>query len=557
MSQSTLSNQEKDNTSQKGYGELIVFAGLFILFVTAIFIFNINLSDKSREHTVRILCAQHQQRAWQKSLKMLEQGRIGIYTGQDTDSIFSAFSASIRKFERCTIALHEGMMLELEGQEILVKPAEDEKISKIIQEIYDIWGSGQAGMRQLIQDIDKKSIDPASVEKMLEFAVRNDDLILDLFQDFMVKLSQLSDDQVRQLQTFQFSALILSFIVFIAMVGRSTISLKSRDRVIADRNKELQKQRDTIAEEKETIQNLLEDLQNTQTQLIQSEKMATLGQMVAGLVHEVNTPLGFVKSNVDLLKRNIGLFEETLKENRVLVDKLTGGDLDDLESQLNKVNAQFESITSYNLIEKTNQRLKDSTMGLDRLSELIMNLKNFSRLDEAKAQKVNLNECLDSSLLIANHVVKNRAKVEKNYAEGVEAECFPAQLNQVFLNLITNAAQAMPAVHSKEAEAEPELGTIWLKTEEQNDNVMITIEDNGKGIDPQEMKKIFEPFFTTKPVGEGTGLGLSIVYKIIEKHAGKIKVKSTVGKGTRFEISLPKVLAGKESFDVEYSDLIT
>ena len=554
MSNPEPSDVNNQSLTQKGYGELIVYALLFILFITSIFVFNINLSDKSREHTVRILCAQHQQRAWQKALKSLEQARIGLYTGQPTDSAFIAFSMSMKKFGECTIALHKGKPLIIEQQELNVLPPDDEVTQQIIASIYNIWLSGKDDMNRLIDNIGKGTINPQLVEQMLEFAVRNDDQILDYCQEFMVKLSQLSDERVGQLQTSQISALVLSFLVFIAMGVRSTISLRARDKVIDERNQELKKQHDTIAKEKETIEDLLEDLQNTQTQLIQSEKMATLGQMVAGLVHEVNTPLGFIKSNVDILKRNVGLFEQTLQENRLLVEKLADGDLDDLEAQLHKVQELYDQLNSYNLIDKTNQRLNDSIMGLDRLSDLVLNLKNFSRLDEASAQNVNINECIDTSLLIANHLVKNRANIIKDYGQSIDAECFPAQLNQVFLNLITNAAQAMPV--NQTTDGKPELGTIAIKTRQKDGLIHISIEDNGTGIDPQKMKKIFEPFFTTKPVGEGTGLGLAIVCKIIEKHAGKIKVKSTVGKGTRFEISLPMKLAGKEKFDIEYSDLV-
>jgi len=552
MSKFDSPNQGKDSVTQKGYGELIIYAVLFILFVSSVFIFNINLSDKSRKHTVRILCAQHQQRAWLKATKSLEQARIGLYTGQNTDSLFKEFRQSINKFERCTEALHKGGTVQLEGTTLDVLPPDDDITPKIIADLYHVWLSGEKEMKRLNNEIDTYTIDPGLVERDLEFIVRNDDLILDLCQEFMVKLSQLSDERVGQLQTFQISALILSLIVFFAMGFRSNISLKARDKIIIERNVELQKQRDTISEEKETIQNLLEDLQNTQTQLIQSEKMATLGQMVAGLAHEVNTPLGFVKSNVEVLQRNVDLFENALIENKVLANKLADGDLDDLESQLNKVNDLFNSINSYNLIDKTNQRLKDSIMGLERLSELVINLKNFSRLDEAQAQKVSVNECLDSSLLIANNVIKNRARIEKNYADDVEIECFPAQLNQVFLNLITNAAQAMPK-EGLPGEKDG-MGTITITTQSFDGTVLINIEDNGMGIEPQKMKKIFEPFYTSKPVGEGTGLGLAIVYKIIESHAGKIKVKSAVGKGTRFEISLPKTLATREKFDIEYSE---
>ncbi|ACF14109.1 integral membrane sensor signal transduction histidine kinase [Chloroherpeton thalassium ATCC 35110] len=562
------------NYTQKGYGELIIYALIFISLVAAIFAFNIMLSNKSREDTLRIYCATHQQRSWQKALKSLEQARIALFTMAPTEKPFQEFSKSINSFDLYLTTLVNGGQITINDNEVIggkrgvnaentvgesktvtVKPPEDPAMLEVINELNTVWEAGKNDMLKLSSEVAEGKIDTLLIERMLEYTVREDDSVLDACQEFIVKLGQQSDARGIELQSFQVASLILSLIVFIAMLFRSTVALKNRDKVINERTAEVIRQRDTIAEEKVLVQNLLADLQNTQAQLVHSEKMASLGQMVAGLAHEVNTPLGFVKNNVEVIERNHGIFSQAIEENQKLVKKLTDGDVDDLQEQLFKVMEVSEPINSFNLIEKTRHRIDESIMGLDRISELIINLKNFSRLDEAEAKTAQINECIDSSLIIAKNVVKHRAEVEKDYDPNAVAECFPAQLNQVFLNLITNAAQAIEVDSSENGVSERKVGKIIITTAIENDFVLIKFQDNGKGISPENLKRVFEPFFTTKPVGEGTGLGLAIVMKIIEHHGGKITVKSGVGKGTVFEVRIPKKLSEKHKFEVDYQIL--
>ncbi len=278
----------------------------------------------------------------------------------------------------------------------------------------------------------------------------------------------------------------------------------------------------------------LRDLKESQAQLLQSEKMASLGQMVAGVAHEINTPLGYVRNNIELMESMFTQARDLVLSYNQLTNMLTAEDTDEdtLESQLELVATLSEPFSDGDLFNELHALFKDSLFGVDQISELVHSLKDFSRLDRAATANVDINECLDSCLVIGKNVIKNKAEIIKEYGEVPKIDCMPSQLNQVFLNLITNAAQAMPATEK--------LGTITLRTTADQKNVYVDVEDTGKGIPPDILPKIFDPFFTTKPIGEGTGLGLSISFKIIESHRGKIDVSSEVGKGTRFRITLPQ-----------------
>lgn len=275
---------------------------------------------------------------------------------------------------------------------------------------------------------------------------------------------------------------------------------------------------------------LSEEVRQSQVQLMQSEKMSSLGQMVAGLAHEMNTPLGFVRNNMEMLQ----LKHTEIKELLSLYDNLRGqimyGSPNDVAYIMSQIDAVSQKVRSGRVYQESEQLFVNSVEGIDRIQDLVMNLKNFSRLDESTYKPVDLNASMESTLKIANHLLKSDVEIVRDYTPGLPAVSgYPAQLNQVFLNLITNAAQALPSAG----------GRITLRTRREGDSAEVRISDNGSGIAPENLKKIFEPFFTTKEVGKGTGLGLSIVYKIIEKHKGAIRAESTPGRGTEFIITLP------------------
>lgn len=267
-----------------------------------------------------------------------------------------------------------------------------------------------------------------------------------------------------------------------------------------------------LAKERNELQQALSDLQAAEAQLVHSEKMAGLGKLVAGVAHELNNPIGFIYANMDHFSRYVG----TLKD---ICDRAGVSGEDRAEAE--KAFATLE-------------RLVDSCSGgAQRIKEIVLGLRTFSRLDEAERKMVDLHEGIESTLTLLDHHLKDRITVEKRFGDLPMIECYAGQMNQVFMNLLTNAADAIDGE-----------GTITIETSADADGVAIAISDTGKGMSAEVMAQVFDPFFTTKDVGSGTGLGLSIGYGIVEKHGGTIGVESEEGKGTTFRIRLPMKQAG-------------
>ena len=251
------------------------------------------------------------------------------------------------------------------------------------------------------------------------------------------------------------------------------------------------------------------NLRASQAKLIQQEKMAALGRLVAGVAHEMNTPIGTINSNADTLARSLSV-----------VRQITSGD--DAPQQL-KDNKRLIQVLS--LLEDISRINK---LACERIVSIVGSLRNFARLDQAELQMADLREGLESTLTLVYHELKNRITIVKEYGEIPPVRCHPNQINQVFMNLLVNASQAIP-----------DKGEIRLKTFRDGDMVKVQVADNGVGIPPANLEKIFDPGFTTKGVGVGTGLGLSICFKIAEDHKGGIDVESDVGKGSTFTLRLP------------------
>ena len=265
-------------------------------------------------------------------------------------------------------------------------------------------------------------------------------------------------------------------------------------------------------------------LQEAQQQLVQSEKMASIGQLAAGVAHEINNPIGYVNSNIRSLKGYVGQILELLDTYEARETALPAEDLTAIKAA--KKAADFEFLR-----EDIGQLLSESEEGTERVRKIVQDLRDFSRAETTQNwQAVDLRHGLDSTLNIASNEVKYKADVVREYTDIPMVECLPSQLNQVFMNLFVNAAQAMP---------DNRRGTITVRTGLAGEEVWIEVADNGAGIPAAILDKVFDPFFTTKPVGKGTGLGLSLSYGIIQKHNGRISVSSTPGVGTTFRITLP------------------
>jgi len=265
------------------------------------------------------------------------------------------------------------------------------------------------------------------------------------------------------------------------------------------------------------------ELQASHEQLLQSEKLASIGQLAAGVAHEINNPVGYVHANLGTLQEyieNLCQMLESYEQLETLVN--------DNEDVLKTIQKLKQELDLEYLKEDVHNLVSESREGISRVKDIVQDLKDFSHVDEAEWQWTDLHRGLDSTLNIVSNEIKYKAEVIKEYATLPDVECLASQINQVFMNLLVNAAHAIE-----------DRGVITICSGHENDKVWVSISDTGKGIDPENLKKIFDPFFTTKAIGSGTGLGLSLSYGIVQKHGGHIEVDSTLDKGTTFTIHLP------------------
>lgn len=266
----------------------------------------------------------------------------------------------------------------------------------------------------------------------------------------------------------------------------------------------------------------LNSLTAMQMQILQSEKMASIGQLAAGVAHEINNPMAFINSNLSTLNKYIGRLTEFIEHLSSSFNSTTM-----TESQQH-IKEMRRLLKIDHILSDAHYLIEESQEGAERVKRIVQDLKSFSRVDQAKVSIVNINECLDSTINIAWNEIKYIATLNKEYGQLPSIRCYPQQLNQVFLNLLVNAAQAMEIQ-----------GNIIVRTWGDSDNVFVSVSDTGNGIPEEIRQRIFEPFFTTKEVGKGTGLGLSISADIVRKHGGDIEVASKAGEGTEFTVRLP------------------
>ena len=325
--------------------------------------------------------------------------------------------------------------------------------------------------------------------------------------------------------------LIPSFMVFTQQMSamlQNFEAKKNLDLKVQERTAQVMKQKQEIEEinielnrQKDELQKTLEDLKQAQSQLVQSEKMASLGQLVAGIAHEINNPVNFISAGVDSLSTNL----EEIRQVLDIYHKITPDNVEEKLQEIEELKAKVEYKEAIREINKLIESIKNGT---NRTTEIVKGLRTFSRLDEDILKMADIHEGLDSTLILLHNKYKNRIEIVRNYGILPFVECYPGQLNQVFMNILSNAVDAID-----------EKGTITIKTLLSNNLIKISIKDTGQGIPENIREKIFDPFYTTKGVGKGTGLGLSISQSIIEKHRGSIDVKSEPGKGTEFIIILP------------------
>lgn len=286
-----------------------------------------------------------------------------------------------------------------------------------------------------------------------------------------------------------------------------------------------------VAVRTEEIKLAYEDLKKSERQLMQTEKMASLGLLIAGVAHEINTPLSYISSNIETVKANMAEMDGMMTSAEMMSKEVSKSPSDKqaLVGLIKRIVIAYRNLIKRETLSDIDELLKDSSYGLNEISQLVNSLKDFSRLDSSNTQQADIHENLDATIKICGHVLGNRELVKTYDDDFPKVECMPGQLNQVFMNIITNAAQA-----TKE-----EKGIIEIETKSTDNDVHIIFKDNGYGMDEETLGRIFDPFFTTKEVNEGTGLGMSLTYKIVNNHGGDINVVSEPDKGAQFTIRLP------------------
>ena len=319
----------------------------------------------------------------------------------------------------------------------------------------------------------------------------------------------------------------------VAIVSRNITDHLLRTEQIKSLNQELQKAVDEVRDKNIELVGTLARLKETQSQMLQSEKMASIGQLAAGVAHEINNPVGFVSSNLKTLsdyQQNIG---QIISDYRQFVEEIAAVEDSDrdragIETLQSRIKNRESDLDIAYILEDIPGLIHESRDGLDRIKKIVLDLKDFSHPGEDVLKMVDINRNLDSTLNIVSNELKYKATITRDYGDLPQVKCYPQQLNQVFMNLLVNAAQAIE-----------KQGEIRIMTRQIGPDVEITISDSGQGIAAENLSRIFDPFFTTKEVGKGTGLGLNVTYNIVKKHHGTIDVASAPDQGAAFTIRIP------------------
>lgn len=330
--------------------------------------------------------------------------------------------------------------------------------------------------------------------------------IVEPVEKLVLAMKRIKSGRVEEIPTLESPYEIQYLIQAFNDMGRSVVSAKR-----------------ALEQKVEELKRANQEIKNAQSQLVHSAKMISLGQIVAGVAHELNNPIGSIHSNMQSLDSYIVKIRTLVDEYHKMRSKLDESERREWERLEKELDIEF-------ILNDIGDLTKSCIDGARRTRDIVSGLKTFSRMDTGGFRRENLHEGIFSTLKLLEPEFKNRIKVHRELGVLPEIECNLQQLNQVFVNLLSNAAHAIKGK-----------GEVWIRTRQEGETVVIDIEDNGEGIPSDNLSKIFDPFFTTKKVGEGTGLGLSIAYGLIQKHNGNIVVRSTVGKGTLFSVSLPIV----------------
>ena len=344
-------------------------------------------------------------------------------------------------------------------------------------------------------------------------------------RDTLYRLTTINDSRVLLNVYTVLLLLVLGYFGFRLQRSYRALNRSHEDLEVANTSLEAR-----VHERTQDLERAYDELKESQVQLVQAEKMSSLGQLVAGIVHEINTPLLYVLNNATVTSENVEELRECIVGSTRLarlVDE-RGAQAPEVRQAVQRLAEGIDPDALNETIDEIVGLSHDSTEGLNQISELVQSLKDFSRLDRAAEDRFDVREGIEKTLLITRNLLKYGVIVEQRLDEVPQILCAPSRINQIFINLVTNAVQAMDGK-----------GTLTITTSAREGWVDIEVCDTGCGIAPENLGKIMDPFFTTKPVGQGTGLGLSIVRRIVDEHGGRITVDSQVGVGTSITISLP------------------
>lgn len=426
--------------------------------------------------------------------------------------------------------------------------ARAEQLAEVLNELEEKQQTLDSKIKLINDQEVEINIQRAEIENRTRILKQQEDQIKTQEKKIEVQVSQLSNfaNTVARQRIFLYIiiavCILIVFLVFFIYNGyrikkNANLEIERKNRELEKRQEEILLQSEEILQANEEViatnenleirtqelQYTLENLKLAQTQLIQSEKMASVGVLTAGIAHELNNPINFVSGNVKPLRRDIeDIFAIIEKyESIIKSSKLT--------DTFSDVDAFKDNIDYSLLMKEIIGLLEGIEEGANRSSTIVKGLRSFSRLDEEKLQIYDIHEGIDSTLILLYNKIKSRITIRKEYGDIKDIECYPSKLKQVLMNILTNSIQAIE-----------EKGEIVIQTISSDSGVKIVIKDNGRGMSKEVKEHIFEPFYTTKDVGKGTGLGLSISFGIIEEHHGSIDVLSEPGKGSEFIISLPK-----------------
>lgn len=555
-----MSQSEKKSSSTSKYREILISITLFIILDIGVLLMNFFISAQIKQDAVNVGLAGRQQMLSQKIVKSVFQihfiQNYGQGEGRRIDVPRNDLETSITLFEQTLMGYYKGqMVLDQNLEPVYLSKAETKRAQDLVQRTINVWKPLKQKLEPIVNS-KNDTVDLAVSINTIIHVLRKDLTLLDLTSDLNFELQKTSANRAEILRLIQSGGIVLALGNFFILLFHFFGKLRERDEeierysqgleeMVTARTKELRQSQNQLIQLNENLEQMVENrtkqLKDSQAQLIQSEKMASLGQMVAGIAHEINTPLGYVRSNIEAIKEIQSEINNVTKQFGLTQKKLINGELEDLEDLLKKNHVLLRELTKNPAYSQSSLLLDGAVEGMDKIQDLVLNLKNFSRLDEADMKDVDINTGIDTALKIAHNVLKYRVMVTKEYGKIPKINCYPAQLNQVFLNLLVNAAQAC-----EKPNIEGYKGHILIRTFSDGEKVVIETSDNGIGIPDEKVNKIFEPFYTTKPVGKGTGLGLSIVYQIIEKHNGSITVQSKMNEGTKFRIELPTSPNDKE-----------